>query len=207
MLNKILILAFKSIRELKYHIWPPITTLFTKILLKLNGAKFSSVHSSGIPVIHISRNGVFEAGKNFVLGNSRDSYVSGLQGKCKIEVRNGAVLRIGNSVGLTLTTIICHEQITIEDNVNIGVGVHVFDTDFHSLNHEFRRDSKLDRENKKTKPILIKNDVFIGAHSIILKGVTIGENSVIGAGSVVTKSIPANVIAAGNPCRVIRELI
>jgi acetyltransferase-like isoleucine patch superfamily enzyme len=206
MLNKILILAFKSIRELKYHIWPPITTLFTKILLKLNGAKFGSVHSSGIPCIHISRNGVFEAGKNFVLGNSRDSYVSGLQGKCKIEVRNGAVLRIGNSVGLTLTTIICHEQITIENNVNIGIGVHIFDTDFHSLNHEFRRDIKLDRENKKTKPILIKNDVFIGAHSIILKGVTIGENSVIGAGSVVTKNIPANVIAAGNPCRVVREL-
>lgn len=55
-------------------------------------------------------------------------------------------------------------------------------------------------------PITIGNDVWIGAHTVINPGVTIGDNSVIGAGSVVTKDIPANCIAAGNPCKVIRQI-
>ena len=56
------------------------------------------------------------------------------------------------------------------------------------------------------KPIIIKNNVWIGAGAMILPGVTIGENSVIGAGSIVTKDIPPNVVAVGNPCRVLREM-
>lgn len=54
-------------------------------------------------------------------------------------------------------------------------------------------------------PIVIEDDVWVSAHSIILKGVTIGARSIIGAGSVVTKSIPADCVAAGNPCRVIKK--
>ena len=64
----------------------------------------------------------------------------------------------------------------------------------------------MDGQYVKSAPITIEDDVWIGAHSIILEGVTIGARSVIGAGSVVTKSIPADCIAAGNPCRVIRML-
>ena len=56
------------------------------------------------------------------------------------------------------------------------------------------------------RPVEIKNNVWIGGGSIILPGATIGENCVIGAGSVVTRSIPANCVAAGNPCRVMREI-
>ena len=55
-------------------------------------------------------------------------------------------------------------------------------------------------------PIVIEDDVWVGAHSIIFKGVTIGARSIIGAGSVVTKSISADCVAAGNPCRVIKSL-
>ena len=61
-------------------------------------------------------------------------------------------------------------------------------------------------EGTKSPPIVIEDDVWVGAHSIILKGVTIGARSIIGAGSVVTKSIPADCVAAGNPCRVIKNL-
>ena len=55
-------------------------------------------------------------------------------------------------------------------------------------------------------PIRIGNNVWIGAHSMVLPGVTIGDNAVIGAGSIVTRDIPANTVAVGNPCRVVREI-
>ncbi|MDP3115406.1 MAG: DapH/DapD/GlmU-related protein [Candidatus Cloacimonadaceae bacterium] len=55
-------------------------------------------------------------------------------------------------------------------------------------------------------PIYIEDNVWIGLNVLVMKGVTIGQNSIIGAGSVVTKDIPANVIAAGNPCKVIKEI-
>lgn len=61
-------------------------------------------------------------------------------------------------------------------------------------------------EGTKSAPVVIEDDVWVGAHCIILKGVTIGARSVIGAGSVVTKSIPADCVAAGNPCKVIKNL-
>ena len=55
-------------------------------------------------------------------------------------------------------------------------------------------------------PVTIGNNVWIGAHSVVLPGVTIGDNAVIGAGSIVTRDIPANTVAVGNPCRVMREI-
>lgn len=62
------------------------------------------------------------------------------------------------------------------------------------------------QDNIKSAPITIEDDVWIGAHCIILKGVTIGARSIIGAGSVVTKSIPPDCIAAGNPCKIISRM-
>ena len=80
------------------------------------------------------------------------------------------------------------------------------DSDAHSLNYLERRMPSLDQIKKKNAPIIIEDDVLIGTRSIILKGVTIGARSVIGSGSVVTKSIPADCIAAGNPCKVIKYI-
>ena len=70
------------------------------------------------------------------------------------------------------------------------------------MNYEVRRTSN---EGTKSAPIAMEDDVWVGAHSIILKGVTIGARSIIGAGSVVTKSIPADCVAAGNPCMLIKS--
>lgn len=111
---------------------------------------------------------------------------------------------IGNNVGISGGAICAAKRITIGDECMLGADVLIADTDFHSIHPKFRKNN--DYSYDTASEICLKNNVFIGTRSIILKGVTIGENSVIGAGSVVTSSIPSNVIAAGNPCRVIRKI-
>ena len=104
-----------------------------------------------------------------------------------------------------------NERLTIGNHVNIGGNCMILDTDVHQLDYLARRGEKSADSNEsstmvQTAPVTIEDDVWIGANCQILKGVTIGVRSVIGAGSVVTKSIPADCIAAGNPCKVIRRI-
>ena len=96
------------------------------------------------------------------------------------------------------------KDITIGDNTLIGGNVKILDNDFHPIEVEARN---LDiKEKIGTRKIKIGKDCFIGANSLILKGVEIGDGSVVGAGSVVTGKFPSNVVIAGNPARVIKEL-
>lgn len=204
---KLLILAFKCLRQLKALMFCKVTTWMTRVVFILNGIKFrSGLSSSGVPSIHISRGGVCKAGKNLTLGNWYVINASGFYAKCKIEVRNNAELTIGDNVGMTSTTIMCHDKITIGNNVMIGVGTHIYDTNFHNTDPTLRIGKNDPRESVKTKPITINDNVFIGAFSIILKGVTIGKNSVVAAGSVVNKSIPDNQIWGGNPAQFIKNI-
>ena len=98
------------------------------------------------------------------------------------------------------------KHIKIGNNVRIGGGTRIYDTNFHSLNYLDRRNGIKDAENASMSPVIIEDDVFIGTSVIIGKGVTIGARSTIAAGSVVVKSIPADCIAGGNPCKVIKML-
>lgn len=118
----------------------------------------------------------------------------------------GASIIIGNNVGMSSSCVWSHSKITIGNRVNIGGDCILMDSDAHSLNYLDRRNYQLDKVNKKDSPISIGDDVLIGAKCIILKGVTIGERSVIGSGSIVTKSIPADCVAGGNPCKIIKYL-
>ena len=113
-------------------------------------------------------------------------------------------IKIGNGVGMSHVNIVSWDNIEIEDNVFIGSGVKIWDTDFHSL--EYTKRLKSPDPGVKHAPIKIKEGAFIGACAIVLKGVTIGKHSVIGAGSVVTKSVPDNEIWAGNPAQFIRKI-
>lgn len=118
--------------------------------------------------------------------------------------RMGGEIHIEDKVGLSNTAIVATKKVSIGYQTNIGAGVKIYDTDFHSLLPEERYNGDT---NVNSKQVIIGRNVFIGAHSIILKGVVIGDNSVIGAGSVVTKNIPENEIWAGNPAKFVRENI
>lgn len=158
-----------------------------------------------------------EQGKKY-LAIGEDCIVSG---NFIFESADGEI-RIGNHSYIGGSTFISHSRITIGDNVTIAWGCTIYDHDSHSLDYRLRR-KDIDDElrdikigvsfirNKdwscvKSKPITIENDAWIGMNCIILKGVTIGEGSVIGAGSVVTKDVPPWTIVAGNPARVVKEL-
>jgi len=180
---------------------------FVEILFYNNSVKFKSFHTNGIPYIMVARGAIgMSIGGNFFMNNGIKGNPIGCYQKCTFFVDRGVSLIIGDNVGISQTALIAHANIEIQDNVKIGGGVCVYTTDFHSIDPIIRIDPIKDMKYKVRKPVLIKENVFIGAHSIILKGVTIGKNSVVGAGSVVTKSIPDNQIWAGNPAKFIRNI-
>lgn len=144
-------------------------------------------------------------GKNFKCNNSIGTNSIGLIQPCVFNVsKKSSKIVIGDNVGISGSTINATVLINIGSNVLIGSGCIISDTDSHPLAYLERRNN--DYSNVKSLPVKICDDVFIGARSLILKGVTIGEKSIIGMGSVVTKDIPANCIAAGNPAQIIRYL-
>jgi acetyltransferase-like isoleucine patch superfamily enzyme len=154
-----------------------------------------------------------ESGEGILIGDDvsincgyRYNSVAGGIG-CFFNVRNGAKLIIGNNVGISHAAITCWDNIIIEDSVLIGSNCMICDTDFHPLDREERinRDS-YDNPTIKIAPVTIKKGAFIGARSVILKGVTIGEYSIVGAGSVVVSNVPYGEVWAGNPARFIKKI-
>jgi acetyltransferase-like isoleucine patch superfamily enzyme len=117
----------------------------------------------------------------------------------------GAVLRIGRDTGISGGSFCAAVGIEIGERCLIGADVMISDTDFHAIDPE-ARSTTTDWSRIRSAPVRIGNDVFIGARAVILKGVQIGDGAVIGAGSVVTRSVPARSVAAGNPARCIREI-
>jgi acetyltransferase-like isoleucine patch superfamily enzyme len=110
-----------------------------------------------------------------------------------LEIGEGAFINYGGSIAAT-------KHVQIGKNCSIGTHVLIMDNEFHRLEPGRRN------EMPDSRPIVLEDNVWLGARVIVLPGVTIGENSVVGAGSVVTRDVPANVIAAGVPARVLRPL-
>ncbi|SDL40262.1 acyltransferase [Kriegella aquimaris] len=170
--------------------------------------KYKKVNCSDFPRIYgeifIRNQGSISIGKNVSFNSGPYANPIGGDTRMTLIVGKSAILNIGNGTGISNSTVICLENISIGNNVKIGGSVKIYDTDFHSLDPENRKIKE--KDIPKTKPVVINDNSFIGAHSIILKGVTIGENSIIGAGSVVTKSVPSGEIWAGNPAKFIRSI-
>ncbi len=149
--------------------------------------------------------GSISIGHNTIINSDKYAVPLGYQSQTIFWTMNDGNIEIGANCGITNSTFCSSSRITLEDYVTIGGGVKFFDTDFHSINFEKRIDYEND-DDRRTKPIKVKKGAFIGAGSIILKGVVIGEKSIVGAGSVVTQNIPDGEIWAGNPAKFIRKM-
>lgn len=137
--------------------------------------------------IHLGFHGAPRIGSGEILLQARDK-------EAKILI--GAGTATSNNVSM-----IAMESIRLGKDCRIGDMTMILDCDFHEVDPVTRNEGP-----GTTAPVALGDNVWIGSRVIILKGVTIGDNSVIAAGSVVTKSIPANTVAAGIPAKVIREL-
>ena len=166
--------------------------------------RFFKVAESSIFLCHKIR-----GGKDCYLKIGDDSIVHAL---LSFE-RANAKIDIGKRTFIGKSNITSSTEIYIGDDILISSGVNIVDHNSHSLIYSEREKDvlnwkigKKDWSNVIFKPVHIHNKVWIGFDSIILKGVTIGEGAIVGAGSVVTKDVPPWTIVAGNPARVIREI-
>lgn len=141
---------------------------------------------------------------------------------CQILFESGqGCVTIGDRVFIGASTIICRTKVEFGSNIFIAWGCYFYDHDSHSLDYRLRQEDLaqqlIDHRNGEnfianknwevvnSKPIRIKDNAWIGMNVIILKGVTIGEGAIVGAGSVVTKDVPDFAIVAGNPARIVKH--
>lgn len=124
----------------------------------------------------------------------------------KISVYNESRISIGNKVSMNGTCITCRStSVNIGDNTIIASNVIIVDSDFHAPWPPEDRTHNMGYERDRS--VVIGSNVWLGMNTIVLKGVSIGDNSIITAGSVVNEDIPANVMAGGVPARVIKSLL
>jgi acetyltransferase-like isoleucine patch superfamily enzyme len=191
----ILKIIYRFLRKSMYDI-------FTYVILKYNEVSYKEFPSINGFIRIIGKKNIF-LGKKIRINASLSSNPVGLATKTVMAAIDKGTIVIGNNVGISSSLIWARCKITIEDNVLIGGGCQILDNDFHSLDYTervFNGDNKV-----KSKPILIEEGAFIGTASIILKGVTIGQRSIVAAGSVVSKSIPRGEIWGGNPAVFIKK--
>lgn len=198
--------CFKATRRVNQSIISFFDKIFCHVFFYCNKIHYEDFESKGVPYISVARGASCSIGKGFRMTNTISSNPIGRNQQCILFVDRAANLIIGENVGISGTALVCHTAITIGNNVKIGGGVCIYDTDFHSLDSTVRLNPALDVLNKVKEQVVIGHNVFIGAHCTILKGVAIGDNAIIGACSIVTKSIPANEIWAGNPAKFLRKI-
>ena len=193
----------KKIKKLIIKIkWLPCT-VYNKILLGIRNIKTGEGLVCYGPLF-IRGTGTIVLGNKVRINSCRETNPIGGDIRTILFAKGNSRISIGNNVGISNTAMVALEEIQIEDDVMIGAGCKIYDHDFHSVNYDERM--MPGDVGVKSKPVKIKKGAFVGAHTIILKGVTIGEKSVIGAGSVVTKSVPDHEIWAGNPARFVKSL-
>jgi len=181
-------------------------TLRLKFFMLLTGSSYGkNLRADGKVFVRTEKKNRITIGDNFMLNSRPGSNLVGVTNYASFQSINEGTIDIGDNCGFTSTVLSSRTSIKIGSNVKIGGNSRIFDHDYHSLNFEERRNPVSDSRGCKSAPVIIGDDVFIGANSTILKGVSIGARSIIGTGSVVAlKQIPEDSIVAGNPAKIIK---
>jgi len=183
-----------------------LVKIYKKILHFVNVKKINKIGNNSSLVCRIDKRH-----KNAKICVGNDCLING---RLVAEIEN-SLIDIKDNVFIGGNTIIdCKQEIIIEDNVLVSYECVIFDHDSHSVISSERKNDLNDFKNNslkwgkvKSKKILIKKNAWICARSMILKGVTIGEGSIVAAGSVVTEDVPDYSLVAGNPAKFIKEVI
>lgn len=197
------------IRTLKYYFY----LYYNRLRFKFHGI-FYGKNTRIYNAIYLRKhkNSSFYIGDSVAITSGDNINPISKNSKCSIYIESGGLLKIGSYTAMSSPCIWVSREVIIEDHVLVGANCLIIDTDAHSLDWRQRgfrgqiNGCDLDSSNAHFAPIHIEHDTMIGANVTILKGASIGAFSIIGAGSVVTKNIPSNCIAAGNPCKVIKKL-
>ncbi len=167
----------------------------------------------GVPIIFNKGGARLKIGNNVTLKSSFLSNLVGLYSRTIIVTRaSGAVIEIGDNVGISGATIYARQGIYIGDNTCVGGNCKILDNDFHPIDAEERLRLLNDVHGGDasdlipTREIHIGKNCFLGCNSIILKGTVLGDGCVVGAGAVVSGKFEDNCVIAGNPARVIKRL-
>ena len=160
----------------------------------------------GKPITHLTEGGTISLGENCVLCSKSEANFAGVNHPVILALlRPGAKLFIGDDTGISGGSICAAKSVVIGKSCLIGANALVADCDFHAVKPEGRRHNS-DPDDIGCEPVVIEDNVWLGANVTVLKGVTIGKNTVVAAGSVVTESLPPDVVAGGVPAKVIRKL-
>jgi acetyltransferase-like isoleucine patch superfamily enzyme len=181
-----------------------VCTVKAKVLLWALGCRYGkNLEVDGKLIMRIHRRGAIELGDNVRITSRFMANLVGMTNPTVFHCIGDGSITFGNNSGCSAAILSSQSRIEIGNHVKIGANVRIFDHDYHSLDFLERRDPAADRLGRRTAPIVIGNDVFIGTNAIVLKGVAIGDRSIIGAGAVVSiKNIPADSLVVGNPATI-----
>ena len=164
---------------------------------------YNKVKFNGFTIIYNFKKSRIIIGDNTSINSGFFSNLLGLYQKTIIISRYGGIINIGKNVGVSGATIYAMSKISIGNNTMIGANCKIIDNDFHPLNSNKRILNN--PEDIKKREISIGNNCFIGMNTIILKGTIIGDNSIVGAGSVVSGKFKSDSIICGNPAVKIKD--
>lgn len=184
-----------------------------KLAMKMTKVEYGkNLLLKGIPVIFNKSGARLKIGKNVTIKSSFLSNLVGLYSRTIIVTRApGAVIEIGDNVGISGATIYARKGIYIGQNTCIGGNCKILDNDFHPTEIEARNKLLHDAKGGNSdlvpsREIRIGRDCFLGCNSIILKGTVLGDGCVVGAGAVVCGKFEDRCVIAGNPARVVKRL-
>lgn len=181
-----------------------LSSLYMNVICRCWNVKIGSdCKFYGTMLVYRHPESKIEIGRKCRFRSSKSSNFAGLNRSCSISTTHiGARISIGDNCGISSTVICCEEEIIIGNNIFLGANSTIVDTDFHPLDPYER----IIGEKGLSSKIHINDNVWVGMNSTILKGVTIGKNSVIAANSLVSSDVPDNCVVAGIPAKIIKNI-